>query len=99
MNRHEQAWQHLAAAARRAPAEAREAPAPYGFATRVAAQAFGASPPSMQAMLEKFALRGLLVAGVLSLAAVGYGYTALTTEPAEAELLAGDVVAEILAQT
>lgn len=98
MNPTRQPWDQLAAAARRAPADAREPSAPFGFATRVAAQAFGVPPPSMQALLEKFALRGLFVAGVLGLAAAGYGYTALTAEP-EAELLASDVVAEVLAQT
>lgn len=97
MNPPRQPWDQLAAAARRAPDE-RDTAAPYGFATRVAARAFAAPPPSMQALLEKFALRGFFVTALLGLAAAGYGYTTLTAE-SDADLLAGDVVGEILAQT
>lgn len=91
-------WDRLAAAARRAPAEPREAAAPFGFATRVAAQAFSGLPPSLPALFEKLALRGLFVAGLLGLAAAGYGFTAITTEP-DTDLLTADIVTEVLAQS
>ena len=53
MNPSDQKWQRLAAAARRAP-DSREVTAPFGFSTRVAAQAFAA--PSVS-LLERFSLR------------------------------------------
>lgn len=97
MNPPRQPWDQLAAAARRAPDE-RATTAPYGFATRVAARAFSVPPPTVQALLEKFALRGLFVTGLLGLAAVGYGYTAIT-EVDESALIVTDIVAEVLAQS
>ncbi len=93
-----QPWDRLAAAARRAPADSREASAPYGFATRVAARAFALPLPSAQSLLERLALRGLVVTSVLGLAAVGYGYTTLTSEQ-ETDLLTSDIVTEVLAQS
>ncbi len=98
MNRPEQAWQRLAAAARRAPEEA-VATAPYGFATRVAALGLAAAPlPTAGALLEKFALRGLLAAAACSVAAAAFGYSAFITEQ-EYETVTGDLVTEVLAQS
>ncbi len=93
-----QPWDRLAAAARRAPADSRDPAAPYGFATRVTARAFALPLPSAQGLLERLALRGLVVAGVLGLAAAGYGYTTLTAEQ-ETDLLTTDIVTEVLAQS
>lgn len=92
-----QPWDQLVTAARRAPDE-RDASAPYGFATRLAARAFSVPPPTAQALLEKFALRGLFVSGLLGLAAAAYGYTAIATED-ESALLVTDIVTEVLAQS
>src|SRR5436190_21101909 len=63
----DQQWQKLITAARQAPAEAGAA-APYGFATRLAAQA-ATLAPAPWLRLERFALRGLLLAAVCSVAA------------------------------
>lgn len=98
MNRHDQAWQRLAAAARRAP-EDRDDTAPFGFATRVAAVAFtGRSLPTTGMLLEKFALRGLLAACACSVAAAAFGYSVLTADP-DSQTEAGDLVSEVLAQS
>lgn len=98
MNRNDQAWPRLAAAARRAPA-ADEASAPFGFATRVAAQAWsGAAAGAAQSLLEKFALRGLIAAAACSVAAAAFGYSALTAEQ-DYEAVTGDLVTEVLAQS
>jgi hypothetical protein len=98
MNRPDQAWQRLAAAARRAPAEPVD-PAPFGFATRVAAQALSAAPVgAANSLLEKFALRGLIAAAACSVAAAAFGFSALTAEQ-EYETMTGDLVTEVLAQS
>lgn len=96
MNSFDHQWRRLTALARSAPA-GDEVPAPPGFATRVAARALAASRGgSPLALFEKFALRGLVAAGVLSLASVAYSYTALTT-PLDDELsLAADPLPELL---
>ena len=54
-----QAWERLAAAARRAP-EDRDARAPFGFSTRVAALAMAGRPTG--SLVERFALRAMIVA-------------------------------------
>jgi hypothetical protein len=98
MNRTDQAWQRLAAAARRAPEEI-DGAMPYGFATRVAALGLSAAPlPTAGALLEKFALRGLFAAAACSIAAAAFGYSAFTTE-SEYETVTGDLVTEVLAQS
>ena len=51
-----------------------------------------------RALLEKFAVRGLIVAGVFSLAAMALGYSAWMNEREE-EVLAADPVSEMLAQS
>ena len=60
MNRFDSQWQKLIVAARQAPADP-TATAPYGFATRIAAQAV-ALPATSWLPLERFAFRGLLLA-------------------------------------
>lgn len=98
MNPNHEAWLRLTAAARRAPDE-RDASAPYGFATRVAALGFGApAAPIPRALLEKFALRGLFAACTLSVAAAAFGYSAFSSEQ-ETEVATGDTVTEVLAQS
>ncbi len=96
MNRQDQAWARLTAAARRA-ADDREVSAPYGFATRVAARAMSA-PSLTGALLEKFALRGFVAAAACSVAAAAFGYSSLTSEQ-EFESTSGDLVVEVLAQS
>ena len=98
MNPHHQQWLRLAAAARQAPDD-RDAQAPYGFATRVAALGLAAPAAILpRAVLEKFALRGLFAACALSVVAAAFGYSAFQTEQ-ETEAIVGDTVTEVLAQS
>jgi hypothetical protein len=94
---HPSPWERLASAARRAPQES-DAAAPYGFATRVVAQAFAMPPSNAQALLERLALRGFIAAGAMGLAAAAYGVTAFTALQ-EGDLLIGDMVLEVLAES
>lgn len=94
MNDFEAKWQRLAARARSAPAGADEA-APYGFATRVAAQAFTVRP-LRAGLFEHFALRGLLAACALSAASVAYSFDALHGDPDEELAIASDPLPELL---
>jgi hypothetical protein len=72
-------WQRLAAAARRAPEE-RDTAAPYGFAVRVAAQAWAASAapvPFFEQFSLRLSLRALGAAGLLAVATAGASYPTL----------------------
>lgn len=98
MNPNHQAWLRLTAAARNAPDD-RDASAPFGFATRVAALGL-AAPASLvpRVVLEKFALRGLFAACALSVVVAAFGYSAFWNEQ-ETEAVTGDTVTEVLAQS
>jgi hypothetical protein len=65
MKNHNTHWTRLVAAARQAPADARDASAPSGFATRVSALAFSRSEPSFGLLFARFAPRALGVCGLL----------------------------------
>ena len=72
-------WQRLAASARRAPDE-RDTAAPYGFAVRVAAQAWAASAapiPFFEHFSLKLSLRALGAASLLAVATAGASYPTL----------------------
>jgi hypothetical protein len=72
-------WQRLAAAARRAPDD-RDTAAPYGFAVRVAAQAWAASAepiPFFEHFSLKLSLRALGAASLLAVATAGASYPTL----------------------
>ncbi|HET7536187.1 MAG TPA: hypothetical protein VFJ90_07020 [Candidatus Didemnitutus sp.] len=97
MKNYDQAWRRLTAAARDA-SDDRNTESPYGFATRVAAMALGRPLVNPRALFEKFAMRGLIAAGVFSLAAVAFGYSSWLNEREE-EVVTGDTVSEILAQS
>jgi hypothetical protein len=73
--RHQQAWNRLIAAARRAPEGRDEAP-PYGFAVRVAALAQSGERPRFTAF-ERISLRAMLVAGALAVTAAAANYSTL----------------------
>ncbi|MFZ9747187.1 MAG: hypothetical protein ACO3G4_11205 [Opitutaceae bacterium] len=64
-------WNRLVNAARRLP-DARDTAAPTGFATRVAALAFGRRAP--RSLLDLLAWRALGVACILALSAVALNY-------------------------
>jgi hypothetical protein len=99
MNRFDHQWQKLTALARQAHDE--RAAAPYGFATRVAAQAAQAAhaahapAPGRWAPFERFALRGLMVSAVFGVAAVAFDYSVITSEPTDTDAGA-DTIGELL---
>ena len=86
MNRFEHQWQKLTALARSAPVEP-EAAAPYGFATRVAAQAAALPTGGVWLALERFVLRGLIAACALSFAAIAFNYSAAFSAEGDDEAL------------
>jgi len=65
MKNHPTPWNRLVAAARLAPADARDASAPHGFATRVSALAFSAAEPTFAALFARLAPRALGVCALL----------------------------------
>jgi len=93
MNPSDQKWSRLAGIARRAP-DTRDAAAPYGFATRVAALAF-AEERSIS-LVERFSLRALGVAGLLALVCIAANLSAVTSLLGDESAAADDPVAEIV---
>jgi hypothetical protein len=65
-------WQRLAAAARSAPDE-RDVQAPFGFATRVSAVAAAGRP--VDSLIERFALRAMILACGLAVVSVAANYS------------------------
>ena len=94
MNRFDHQWQKLTALARQVPDE-RSAAAPYGFATRVSARAAALPAFNNWAFFERFALRGLMIAAGLCMAAVAADY-ALGQSDHEDELGMTDSVSELM---
>ena len=94
MNRFDQQWQKLTTAARQTRDD-RQAAAPSGFATRVAALAAARPPGALWAPFERFALRGLMVAATLGVAAVAFNYSAFLSDQPD-EYAATDTVVELL---
>ena len=89
-------WQRLTALARQAPADG-DVAIPPGFATRVAAQAETLPTGTPWLSLERFALRGLVVAAVCSVAAVAYNFSSLSSDQADTYATGTtDTVAEML---
>ncbi len=68
-------WSRLVAAARLARDE-RDVAAPYGFSTRVVAQAFAGEARAVS-LFDRFAFRALGVACLLAAASVAVNYSAL----------------------
>lgn len=83
MNPSDKKWQRLVAAAR-APANDADTAAPYGFATRVVAQAF-AMDRRPTSLLERFALRALGVACLFAVLGVVANYSTWTDNPVPVE--------------
>lgn len=94
MNRFDHQWQKLTALARQAPRE-ESVPAPFGFATRLAATGLAAPAENPWASFERYALRGLLAAVTVSAAAVAFNLTS-GANGAEDFLFADDTVSQIL---
>lgn len=70
MNNSLSPWTRLVAAARLAPADARDAAAPHGFATRVCALAFANVEPTFAMLFARFAPRALGVCALLMIVGV-----------------------------
>ncbi len=94
MNRFDHQWQKLTALARSAP-ENRAVGAPYGFATRVAAQAAALPSAVLTALLERFALRGLLVAAACGVAAIAFNYSSILSDQSD-DYASADTVGELI---
>jgi hypothetical protein len=94
MNRFDHQWQKLTALARLA-GDTRDTAAPYGFATRVTGLAAATPAFNPRALFERFALRGLVVAAALGMAAIVLSYSTITTEATDA-YAASDTVGELL---
>ena len=89
------AWPRLTAAARRAPAPA-GSPAPYGFATRVVARAFGRSPASLY---ELFSWRALTAAALIAIVSVAANLKTVLNSGQDDVIAVSDPVAEVLSLT
>lgn len=98
MNADHPEWMRLVAAARRAPVDARDTAAPYGFATRVAALAM-ARPVErpFSALVERFAFRALALAGLLAAASVAANLPPVLRMLEEDSMAVQDPVVEVLA--
>jgi hypothetical protein len=87
MSADKEAWQKLAAAARKARPVAADESAPFGFSTRVAALAFQQQPAGSSAF-ARLSLRAAAFACILALGAVAANYSAIkgafADEPANA---------------
>ncbi len=94
MNQFDHHWQKLTALAREA-GNTRDAAAPYGFSTRVAAQAARAPAAAPWAVFERLALRGLLAAAALGVGAIALNFSTILNETGD-EYAAADSVSEIL---
>ena len=96
MNKYDKAWQRLAAAARRAAPE-RDESAPYGFSTRVVAQAFARERGAPSAF-ARLSLRAAAVACLLAVAAVAVNYPAIENAFGDEPAVAAndDPVAEVV---
>ena len=102
MNTPEKSWQRLVEAARRAPPpQPGDEAAPFGFATRVAALAFGPQQAARsRPIFARLSLRAAAVAGLLAVAAVAANFTAIRgafdDDPAAASASSDDPVAEVV---
>ena len=94
MTPEELAWQKLVTAARRARDD-RDAAAPYGFSTRVAAMAMSAQELSIGTVFERFSWKALGLASLLAVASVAANYAWLAT-PADDDLLSDEAMVAAL---
>jgi hypothetical protein len=97
MSRFDRQWQKLTTAARRA-ADDRDLAAPFGFAGRVAARAASVPPANPWAAVERFAVRGLVVAAIFSVAAVTFNLASFGSDPSD-DYAATDTLYALLDQS
>ncbi len=94
MNRFDHQWRKLITLARQAR-EGNDPASPFGFATRVASLAATMPPASPWIGFERVALRGLLVAAALGVAAIAFDYSNIFSGQTD-EYALTDPVGEIL---
>jgi hypothetical protein len=94
MNQFDHQWRKLTTLARQAGDE-RDSAAPYGFATRVAAQAASSPTAGSGAVFERFALRGLIVAAAFGVGAIVFSFSSIMPEPTD-EYATTDPMTEML---
>jgi hypothetical protein len=88
MNPKNPSWEKLVAVARLAR-DYRPETAPYGFATRVAAQAMEGQAHAQSSLFERWSWRAVAIAGMFAVGTVMANYSTFTAEP-EYDLLAED---------
>ena len=91
------AWHRLTAAARLAPAP-ETATAPFGFATRVTAQAF-AGKPLLPSLYELFSWRALSMAALIAVVSVAANLSSVLNALRDDSVAVTDPVSEVLALT
>lgn len=96
MKTHPSPWNRLVAAARLAPADTRDAFAPPGFATRVAALGVAGIEPSFSALFARFSLRALGVCSLLMVLGVALNYGPVLNAVENEAVAVSDPVAEWL---
>jgi len=97
MKTHSSPWTRLAAGARLAPTDVRDASAPLGFATRVSALGLARIEPTFSALFARFSLRSLGVCGLLMVLGVTLNFSSvLNAFEADASITLNDPVAEWL---
>jgi hypothetical protein len=88
MNPENPSWEKLVAVARLARDDRREE-APYGFATRVVAQAMANQVQAKSTLFERWAWRAVAIAGMFATVTVAANYTTFTSPP-DYDLLSDD---------
>jgi len=95
MKNHITPWSRLVTAARLAPADARDASAPFGFAARVSALAMS-SEPTFSALFARYAPRALGVCALLMVLGVMLNFRSVLSSFEGESVAANDPVAEWL---
>ncbi len=91
-----QAWQKLTTAARRAPEDTASLQAPYGFATRVVAQAFAVADRPVAQMIEGLSWRALGISALIMIAVVAINLSpVLNSIDDEVTALTDDEITEL----
>lgn len=80
MNPQNPGWDKLVRLAQRARDDRPET-APYGFATRVVAQAMAGGLPASSSLFERWSWRALAIAGMFAAVSVAANYSEFTVSP------------------
>lgn len=96
MNNSLSPWSRIVAGARLAPADTRDASAPHGFATRVAALAFAQVEPTFAVLFARFSWRALAVCGLIMTIGIATSFTPVVRAFETESVSVADPVAEWL---